>query len=242
MQPRDVLPVLRKHWVLIVGVVGVAVIASYLFARLQTPIYRATAFLTVSPSRMDYGQTLTIENVIRQYARQIQTDRLAEEVNDALKLDLPIERLRSKMKAAAVMDDLTLKLEVDDTDPTRARDVAVTWARKFVELHQNRMASVEPRDRIEIDLLDRPPPADLNWPRRNQIMLAAAILGLMVGVALAFALEYLDDTLKTPGDVDRYVKAPLLAAIPGGDGPGLGGANGHHRRPRLPSMPGSRRA
>ncbi len=193
----DYLPIVRRRWWIVVAVTVTALVASFVFSRLQTPVYRASASLTVSPSRMDYGQTLVIENLIRQYARELQTERLAEQVNDILKLDLPIPRLREKMKASPVMDDLTLQLQVDDTDPNRARDIVFEWSREFVKFHQNRMASVDPRDRIEVNLLDRPPPAELNWPKRTQIMLAAGVLGLLAGVLLVLALEYVDPTVAT---------------------------------------------
>lgn len=192
MSLLDYLPVIRRRWLIIVGVTLVATFGSFAFVRLQTPIYRANASLTVSPSRMDYGQTLVIENLIRQYSRELQTERMAEQVNQLLKLDLPIDLLRGKMKASPVMDDLTLLLQVDDTDSARARDIAYEWSREFVKFHQNRMASVEPRDRIEINLLDRPAPADLNWPKRNQIVAAAGILGLLVGVLAAFGIDFVD--------------------------------------------------
>jgi capsular polysaccharide biosynthesis protein len=213
LQPRDYVPVLRKRWPLILAIIAVAVVASYLFTRLQTPIYRATVFLTVS-SRADYGQTLVIENRLRQYARQLQTDRIATAVNDRLNLDLALERLRSKVKVSAVPEDLLLQIEVDDTDANRARDISFAWAGEFARFHQESNAAIDPRERIEVDLLDKPQPAVLNWPKRTQIVLAAAILGLLAGTVLAFLLEYLDDTIKSGEDVDRYVRAPVLAAIP----------------------------
>jgi capsular polysaccharide biosynthesis protein len=217
LQLADYWPILRKRWPLIAGVVVVAVVASYLFTRLQTPIYRSTLFLTATPARNDYGQTLVIENRLRQFARQLQTDQLAEKVNEKLKLDLAIERLRSKVKVAAVSEDLLLQIEVDDTDQSRARDIAYQWGKEFVEFHQNLNAGVDPRDRIEIDVLDRPQPAVLNWPKRNQIVAAAAILGLLLGTFLAFGLEFLDDTIKTPEDVDRVLGLPLVGLVPAGE-------------------------
>lgn len=236
MQLRDYWPVLRKRWPLILGAVVAAVVASYLFTRLQTPIYRATLFLTATPARNDYGQTLVIENRLRQFARQLQTDQLAEKVNESLKLDLAVERLRSKVKVAAVSEDMLLQIEVDDTDPTRARDIAYQWGKEFAAFHQNANASIDPLNRIEIDLLDRPQPAVLNWPKRNQIVAAAAILGLLLGTVVAFGLEYLDDTIKTPEDVDRLLVLPLVGLLPPSPPAGgqaalgrPGGTNGHSR-------------
>jgi capsular polysaccharide biosynthesis protein len=239
LQPQDYLPVLRKRWPLILAVVVVAVIASYLFTRLQTPVYRATAFLTVKAARIgDYGGALAVEKNIRQSARELQTETLAEQVNDLLKLDLPIDGLRAKMRASPVMDDLTLQLEVDDSDANRARDIVFAWAKEYVKLQQNQMATIDPRDRFEVALLDRPAPAVLNWPKRNQILIAAGLLGLLVGTLLAFLLEYADDTLKSPQDVDRYLKVPLLAVVPAFEG--LPSANGHRRGRGVPPLIGAR--
>jgi capsular polysaccharide biosynthesis protein len=241
LQPRDYLPVLRKRWPLILGIVAVAVVASYLFTRLQTPIFRATVFLTVAPSRSDYGQTLVIENTLRQYARQLQTDRMADLVNERLKLDLALERLRSKVKVSAVSEDLLLQMEVDDTDPNKARDIAFAWADEYAKFHQNKMAAIDPRDRIEVDLLDKPAPAVLNWPKRTQIVIAAAILGLLSGVVLSFLLEFLDTTLKSFEDVDRFVGVPVLGAIPSAETVvGRSGGRNGHTKSRLPGIPARR--
>ena len=236
MQPQDFLPVLRKRWPLILAVVAVALVASYLFTRLQTEVYRATAVLTVKAARIgDYGMALAIEKNIRQFQRELLTESMAERVNDRLKLDLPIDTLRGKMRASAVMDDLTLQLEVDDIEANRARAIAFEWARAYVQFNQDSMAKIDPRDRIEVELLDRPAPASLNWPKRNQILAAAAILGLILGTLLAFVLEYVDDTLKSPQDVDRYLaEMPVLGAIP------APAANGHAKGRRVPPVVGSR--
>ena len=51
-------------------------------------------------------------------------------------------------------------------------------------------------------------------PRRVQSVFIAAILSLAFGVALALFLEYLDDTVKSPEDVERGLRLPALAVIP----------------------------
>jgi succinoglycan biosynthesis transport protein ExoP len=43
---------------------------------------------------------------------------------------------------------------------------------------------------------------------------AGAILGLILGLAIVVALEYLDDSLRTPEDVARYLDMPILGLIP----------------------------
>lgn len=51
-------------------------------------------------------------------------------------------------------------------------------------------------------------------PKVRQTMLLSAILGLSGGVALAFLLDYLDNTLKDGEDVERYLRLPSLVTVP----------------------------
>lgn len=50
-------------------------------------------------------------------------------------------------------------------------------------------------------------------PRMRNVMIAF-LLSLVAGVGLAFLLDFLDDTVKSLDDIDRYVHLPALALIP----------------------------
>lgn len=51
-------------------------------------------------------------------------------------------------------------------------------------------------------------------PRWNYNLLIGLALGVILGCAGAFFLEYLDKTLKTPEEVESYLGLPVLAIIP----------------------------
>jgi polysaccharide biosynthesis transport protein len=51
-------------------------------------------------------------------------------------------------------------------------------------------------------------------PKRFRNIFIALFLSFSAGVGLAFLLDYLDDTLKSIDDVDRYLHVPTLALIP----------------------------
>jgi capsular polysaccharide biosynthesis protein len=214
VQIRDYWVIFSKRWWLIVLVAAVACVSSYVYAKLQTPIYRSEVQLTVAPSRLDYGLTLVIDNMLTQYQEQLLTRGLAQQVDDALQLDLPPQTLLSKVNVGAVSNGYLLDITVDDTDPTRAQDIAREWAQLFIEQHQAEMAPLDPADRIEVALLDKPLPGTLFFPRTKQYVVAAGVLGLVVGALLAFLLEYLDDTLKTSEDVERFISLPVIGSVP----------------------------
>ena len=214
MQLRDYWVVISKRWWLILLVAFAATLGSYGFSKLQEPVYRSTIKLTVTPSRMDYGLTMVIESLLRQYSERLRTDKIAEAVNARLQLDLPTDTLKGKVRVSPVPEDYILMVTVDDSDPNRARDIAYALADEFVNQQQILMAPVNPTDRIEVSILDRPTPGELFYPKTRQFALAAAALGLVIGLLLAFLLEYLDDTLKTADDVERFASLSVLGAIP----------------------------
>ncbi len=61
-------------------------------------------------------------------------------------------------------------------------------------------------------------PARPFTPNLKRSLLASAVLGLMLGIALAFLLEYLDDTIKLPEDLERKLGLSILGVIPKLDG------------------------
>jgi capsular exopolysaccharide synthesis family protein len=57
-------------------------------------------------------------------------------------------------------------------------------------------------------------PAGPIGPRRSQAVMFALVLALAFGVALSLFLEYLDDTIKSPNDIESGLRLPALAVIP----------------------------
>ncbi len=214
MQIRDYWLVLSKRWWLIFLVAAAACVSSYGYSRLQTPIYRSEVQLAVTPSRIDYSITLVIESLLTQYQQQLMTRQLAQAVNDNLKLDLPVDTLLGKVKVGAVTNGFLLDITVDDADPNRAQDIALVWAQQYIEVHQAEMAPKAPTDRIDITMLDKPLPGTLFFPKTKQYVIGAGVLGLVAGALLAFVLEYLDDTLKTSEDVERFAGLTVIGSIP----------------------------
>ncbi len=55
----------------------------------------------------------------------------------------------------------------------------------------------------------------LSWekPRIPVYLTLAALIGLVVGVGLAFFIEYLDTSVKRVDDIERYLQLPVLAVI-----------------------------
>jgi capsular polysaccharide biosynthesis protein len=213
VQLTDYLAVVRKHWWLVLLAAGVTAASAFAFAKLQTPLYRSSVVLQVT-GRVDYGTTLALNNQLRQLTNRIRTHNLAREVDSRYQFDLGSERLLEKIHAQAFPDTTSIQIDVDDTDPARAQQIARGFAQVFVEREAAAMEGVPTSERRVVELLDEPTPPRLYWPQARVFVLSGLLLGALIGLVLAFAREYLDDSLKTPAEVERYLGLPTLAVIP----------------------------
>ncbi len=50
-------------------------------------------------------------------------------------------------------------------------------------------------------------------PKKLRTIALGILLALFASIAFAFAIEYFDDTIYAPSDVERWVKVPVLATI-----------------------------
>jgi capsular exopolysaccharide synthesis family protein len=91
-------------------------------------------------------------------------------------------------------------------------------AKRLLEAAQQRYTTQELQENIGLvvaKVWETAEPA--LYPGRPKVffyMILAAVLGLGLGTALAFFLEYLDTSVKSLEDVERFLGVPVLAVIP----------------------------
>ena len=226
MELKQYLRVLLSKWWVIALACVITVTSAVIFSEIQPPIYRSSAILQVIPARYDYGLTLAAEQLLRQFANQIHTTTMAQQVIDELQLDIGVDKLLANVTVAPIPEDFLIQIDADGPNPEQARDVASTFAHDFVAFHAAQILDIDRRDRVQIQILEDARYGWVHWPRTKTLAVAGGVLGLLIGLLLAFGLEYLQsDVLRTSEDVERHVGVVVLGAIPT-----IGGGDGESRR------------
>jgi non-specific protein-tyrosine kinase len=87
-----------------------------------------------------------------------------------------------------------------------------TYSNLVSSLQQIKLAEAQATDNIVIAEPAQVPTRPIR-PRTSTNTLLAIIVGALAAVGIAFLIEYLDDTVKTPDDVDRVTGLSTLGAI-----------------------------
>lgn len=109
------------------------------------------------------------------------------------------QQVRDQIDLIAITQELETNKQYLNTLVQRQRELQV--------------ASGDRSNEVSIATFSRLKTTPIGPPRVRNIIIAF-ILSLMAGIGLAFLLDFLDDTVKSIEDVDRYLHLPSLALIP----------------------------
>ncbi|QBP42024.1 YveK family protein [Paenisporosarcina antarctica] len=212
---QDLFKTLRKRMALItiltVLAITVSGVISYVFI---TPIYQASTQILINQEKVDSTvlnpqaiqtdlQLINTYNVIIKSSAIL--DKVAEE------LDLPSAgALNGQITVNSEQNSQVVNITVQNQSPKLAVDIANTVASVFQEDIKPLMNVDNVNILAAAKLPDNPSPVNPNPPLNMAI---AAVVGLMLGVGIAFLLEYLDTSIKSEQDVEDSLGLPILGLI-----------------------------
>lgn len=213
---QDLFKTLKKRLGLIALMTLLAItVAGVVSFLVLTPMYETSTQILVNQEQSEASQ-LTNQNIqtdlqlINTYSVIIKSPAILDEVSSQLGLDLSVEQLNNKITVATAENSQVVNVTVQDEDPALAVDIANTTAKVF----EGEIQELMNVDNVSIlspaVLKENPSPVAPN-PVLN--MAIAAVIGLMLGVGIAFLLEYLDTTIKNEQDIEEILGVPLLGVI-----------------------------
>ena len=205
--------IVRRGWIIVLLAI-IAGAGTFLLTRNQTPVYRATQIVLIQPSRSDFGLTEASRLLLNPLVVAIDSEQIAGEIIDDLRLDMTPGALKSDVTIAADQLRLTIQIDVDSTDPALASEVARAWGAVLQDYRNERNATVQRADRVEAIMPDFPSVGQIA-PRPTINAVAGAILGALIGGVIVFVLEFIESSIiRRRDDVERVLDLPVLATIP----------------------------
>ena len=198
---------------LLTAVVGFAISAFFI-----APTYKSTSKIyilnkqqenTVTYSDVQLGTQLT-----KDYAQLITSRLVLEKVIEELQLDeiyegMDYEAMLGKVEVTTPTDTRILSITVTDTDPVMAMNIANS-VREEAAVHIKNVMDIEAVNVVETANL----PMEKAGPSISKWTLMGGCIGVFLVVAVLLVLFFMDDTIKTSDDVEKYLGLSTLALIP----------------------------
>ena len=216
---KEIFDLLRKRitTILLSTFIGLALAGGFTFF-FVTPQYSSRAQLIVS---MPQSETSTVNDInfnlqmLNTYKDIIlQGDAQAEEVQRRLAADHDIKmttgQIKGSLQVVQAQNSQMFSIQATADNAMTAELLANTTAEVFQETVKDILTNVE-----EITIVSRAVASPNPVSPNNKLNLAIGlVLGMMVGVGLAFVFELLDRTVKDPRFVTENLELTILGTVP----------------------------
>lgn len=182
-----------------------------------TPKYSSSTTLVLAKSSEDTSKTNTIttsditinSKLVSTYSEIVKSKNVLRQVKNNLNIDVDEEKLKNNVTVSSVKDTELIEITVTNEDATVAARIANETAKVFTDKVKEiyNMDNVKVVDVAEI----KDEPSNINHKKDIAIF---ALIGIVVAVIYVLIANMLDTTIKTPEEVEKEYKLPVLASIP----------------------------
>lgn len=203
----------KVHLILLAGVFMalVAFVGTKLFL---TPQYTSTTKLYVlsrqdSSASVTYSDLQTGTQLTKDYMELVKSRIVLEQVISVLNLDMTTKELAKTIEVTTPTDSRVMSILVTNEDPKVARDIA-NAAREAVGIQITEIMDADSVNTVE----DADLPITPSSPNALKNTVIGGILGVILAIGVVVLFFMLDDTIKTPEDVEHYLEMNVLASLP----------------------------
>ena len=213
---RDLFRVLRKRMKLIAIITIVCTLISGIMSFFVIPpTYEAKTSIIVGKlegqeGNLQNNDVVMYQNLIKTYAEIGKSDRVAEAAGRRLDGSYTPSQIKKMVTVTPQQGTQILIIKAENKSGEEAARIIDAVSEAFME-----EARTVYKTGGNISIIDKAKvPENPVKPKKALNVAIAFFIGLMASVGLSFVLEYMDRTIKTEEDVERYLDLPVIGIIP----------------------------
>ncbi len=209
---------LKRKWIIVLSGIVAAAIAFGFTNYAITPAYRSQTTLMVNSSKgsglgdiaagFDLGSLNLSQKLVVTYSEIVKSRIVLEQVIERLELPVTYDQLLETISAEPVGTTEILRITVESDSPEQAADIANNTSEVFIK----EVVRILKVDNVEIIDEAIPIPKPINVKLILNVAVGG-IVGMMLSVGGVFLAEFLDSTLKTADDIEKYLELPVIGTI-----------------------------
>ena len=203
----------KIHLVILAGIL-MALLAFVGTKLLITPMYASTTKIYVlarqdASTAATYSELQAGTQLTKDYMELVKSRPVLEKVIAVQNLELEPEELADMITVETPTDTRVLRITVKHEDPVMAKAIADS-IREAVSIQITEIMDADAVNTVEEGNLPTKPVS----PSLKRNLAVGGMLGILLALAVIVLVYMLDDTIKSPEDVDHYLGLNVLASIP----------------------------
>lgn len=205
----------RRWWIILIGILVCLFISIVYSNFVQKPLYQSSTTIyvgkkTVLSTDQGYSDIVLGNSLIKDYRELLLSRLISSKVIEDLKLTgVSPAGLAGSISVGLKNDTRVMEIGVFNNDPI----LAANLANKVAQVFKEQVIAIMQVENVNIIDVAEIPTAPIA-PNKKFNNMIAFLVGLVLGVAINFLIEYLDTTIKSPEDVKKYLDLSVLGVIP----------------------------
>ena len=205
---------LSKAHIIILAAILMVLVAFVGTKLLVTPKYTSVTKMYVlakdeNSTSSNYSELTAGSMLTKDYMELVKSRPVLEKVISVLNLDMQPGTLANMITVSTPTDTRIMSISVESANPKEAKEIADAL-REAVSVQIKEIMNVDAVNTVEEGNL----PTVKSSPNTTKNMALGGMVGLVIAVGIIVLIYLLDDTIKTPDDVEKYLEMNVLTSIP----------------------------